>query len=53
MFLSALLGCGVAATFPQFSMTIPSLAYQMKTTEEILLLSDTVKSVGIVLSMLI
>ncbi len=53
VFLSALLGCGLAATFPQFSMTIGPLAEQMNTTEQILLISDTVKSVGIVISMLI
>lgn len=53
VFLSALLGCGLAATFPQFSMTIAPLSEQMNTTEQILLISDTVKSVGIVVSMLI
>ena len=52
VFINAFVGCSIAATFPQFSMTIVQLSEVSGISEEILMASDTVKSIGIVLSML-
>lgn len=48
---SALFGCSISAAFPQFSLTISALSGSADIPVEILLISDTVKSVGIILSM--
>lgn len=53
VFINALVGCSIASTFPQFSMTVGELAIKSGISESILLTSDTVKSCGIVAAMLI
>jgi NNP family nitrate/nitrite transporter-like MFS transporter len=53
VFLNALVGCAMAACFPQFSMTLGPLEAATKLPRALLLMSDTVKACGIVLAMLI
>ena len=50
--ISSLMGCSISSAFPQFSMTISTLADKTGLSESFLLTSDTVKSAAIVLSML-
>ncbi|MDO4545420.1 MAG: MFS transporter, partial [Bacillota bacterium] len=52
VFISALFGCGICATFPQFSMTVGALTDRTGLTEEFLLTGDSVKSAAIVVAML-
>lgn len=53
VFISAFMGCTIAAAFPQFSMTVAELAVKMDVSEQVLLASDTVKAMAIVIAMLI
>ncbi len=53
VFISAVMGCSLAAAFPQFSMTVGDLALKSGISESVLLSSDMVKSCGIVASMLV
>ena len=53
VFINALVGCAIASTFPQFSMTVANLAAKSGIAESVLLTSDTIKSCGIVAAMLI
>ena len=53
VFICAMTGCGLAAGFPQFSMTISALSEKSGLSPGILMTSDTVKSAAIVLSMLV
>lgn len=50
--ISALMGCSISAAFPQFSMTVATLASRTGLSEEFLLTTDTVKSASIVVAML-
>lgn len=50
--INALVGCSIAMSFPQFSMTITSLSAKSGISPEVLLTSDTVKSAGVVLAMM-
>lgn len=51
--ISAFMGCSISASFPQFSMTVQQLSIQSNISEQVLLASDTLKSVAIVIAMLI
>ena len=51
--VSAIAGCGFAASFPQFSMTITDLSAATGLSPGLLMTSDTVKSAAIVLGMLL
>lgn len=53
VFINAFVGCAIASTFPQFSMTVSNLSLKSGIPESILLTSDTVKSCGIVVAMLV
>lgn len=53
VFINALVGCTITASFPQFSLTVGELAQVSGLSEQILLGSDTVKSIGIVSAMLV
>lgn len=53
VFVSAFMGCAISATFPQFSMTVSELSEQSNISVQVLLTSDTLKSVAIVISMLL
>jgi predicted MFS family arabinose efflux permease len=52
VFLSALIGCSLSATFPQFSMTVLEISKKTGLGEAFLLSGDTIKSATIVLAML-
>ncbi|NLD19073.1 MAG: MFS transporter [Clostridiales bacterium] len=52
VFISSLMGCSISAAFPQFSMTVTTLAQETGLSEEFLLTGDTIKSASIVLAML-
>jgi MFS family permease len=49
----AFVGCAIAAGFPQFSVTLSPLSAATGISQAVLLTGETVKSVGIVLSMLL
>ena len=51
--INAVIGCIMSAGFPQSSMTASYLAEAMGVTQEAVLVGDTVKTVGIVLSMML
>jgi MFS family permease len=51
--MSAFAGCAITAAFPQASMTVTQMAGATGISEALLLTSDTVKSVGIILAMLV
>lgn len=53
VFMNAFIGCVISAGFPQSSMTIPYLAEKIQVSHELLLISDTVKTVGIVVAMIL
>ena len=53
MLINALVGCGVAAGFPQFSMTITALSEKSGIAPGVLMTGDTVKSAAIVFAMLL
>ena len=53
VFINAVMGCGIASAFPQFSMTIGNLSEASGLTPAILMGSDTVKAAAIVLGMLV
>ena len=53
VFLSALIGSGASACFPQFSMTLYAFSKASGIPAELLLAGETVKSSAIVLAMLI
>lgn len=50
--ISALMGCSISASFPQFSMTVSRVATQTGLSESFLLTTDTIKSATIVVAML-
>jgi MFS family permease len=50
---SALFGCAITCAFPQFSLSVPDYARASGLPESLILFSDTVKSAGIVCSMLV
>lgn len=50
--ISALMGCSISASFPQFSMTVSRVATQTGLSECFLLTTDTIKSATIVVAML-
>ena len=52
VFISAIIGCAMISTFPQFSMTVTELSAKSGLSESVLLTSDTIKSIGIVLGMM-
>lgn len=53
VFVSAFMGFVLAATFPQFSMTVGYLSEKLLISESMLLFSDTIKALFIVVSMLV
>lgn len=53
VFLSAVIGCGASACFPQFSMTLYPFSQRSGIPADLLLLGDPVKSCAIVLAMLV
>jgi MFS family permease len=53
VFLSALIGCGLQASFPQFSLTVYQLSEVSGIKPDLLLLGESVKSGAIVLAMLL
>lgn len=53
VFINALIGCILSASFPQSSMTIVYLAEKMQVPQEVLLIGDTIKTIGIILAMLV
>ena len=52
VFISALLGCSISSAFPQFSMTVSTLAENTGMSTAFLLTGDTVKSAAIVAAMI-
>lgn len=52
VFISAFIGIGMTAAYPQFTMVVTEMSIQLNTTEEFLLFSDTVKSFTIIIAML-
>lgn len=49
---AAIFGCAISAAFPQFSLTVWDLSHRSGIPVDTLLVSDTVKSIGIILSMM-
>lgn len=49
--INGLIGISMTAAFPQFTMVVGDLSKQMNTTEEYLLLSDTIKAFAIMAGM--
>lgn len=50
--ISSLMGCSISSAFPQFSMTVSSVAEKTGLSESFLLATDTLKSAAIVVAML-
>lgn len=50
--ISSLMGCSISSAFPQFSMTVSSVAEKTGLSESFLLTTDTLKSAAIVVAML-
>ena len=50
--ISSLMGCSISSAFPQFSMTVSSVAAKTGLSESFLLTTDTLKSASIVAAML-
>ena len=50
--ISSLMGCSISSAFPQFSMTVSSVAAKTGLSESFLLTTDTLKSASIVVAML-
>ncbi len=50
--ISSLMGCSISSAFPQFSMTVTSVAEKTGLGESFLLTTDTLKSAAIVAAML-
>lgn len=53
VFMNAFIGCVLSAGFPQSSMTAQYLAERMQVSQEAILMGDTIKTIGIIVSMLI
>ena len=51
--INALIGCAISTGFPQSSMTIPYLSKATQISQEALLFGDTIRTIGIIISMMI
>lgn len=53
VFISAMIGVSMTASFPQFTMIVGEYAEQLHSSKEFLLFTDTVRSISIMVAMLI